>query len=43
MLEQIQTLLNVKALVLIIMVYEGRPEDGNHKVIAEVQVVHILK
>jgi hypothetical protein len=43
MLEQIPTLLNVKVLVLKIIACEGRPEDGSYKVIAEVQVLHVLK
>jgi hypothetical protein len=43
MLEQILTLLNVKVLALKTMAYEGHLEDGSHKVIAEVQVLHILK
>jgi hypothetical protein len=40
---QIPTLLNVKVLVLKIMPYEARPEDGSYKAMAEVQVLHVLK
>jgi hypothetical protein len=43
MLEQIPILLNVKELVLKIMTYEAHPEDGSYKVLAEVQVLHVLK
>jgi hypothetical protein len=43
MLEEIPTLLNVKALVLKIIAYEACPEDGSYKVMVEMQVLDVFK